>query len=424
MTIFDTLKAAFKKRSRQPLLEKYTLHTVPTLASVITPHQDDGIGAVDIICSYFASLSLKVYSSRKKSELTDHWFSALIRSPNEDDVPFHFFYQLAHDYLCKGKALIYIYTDSATDTPTALFRIPPDEVIIYRDEGMEKKFIYRRKELTRKNILHIPSRFGFDGTDGKSIFSVNGETFTTFAELNRQLRDSTKDYALVGDRPVIDATESFEALTSEQQDAIRDKFIAEYSGVENMSKPIVLSGGMKLASMKGAPISQREQQFSENRRAQKETIAEIFSIPKGFFGGETNLDLEAMHILLLDGAIRPIALTFQQYFNKLLDRFDRGKTYTAFNFNSLLRTSLAARVDSYSKQLANSALTPNEIRQMEGRPASSDDAGDNLFIPANLIPLRKEQIEAYLASSRLKLKEAEQQESEEQGLLPIGDDKK
>lgn len=61
---------------------------------------------------------------------------------------------------------------------------------------------------------------------------------------------------------------------------------------------------------------------------------------------------------------------------------------------------------------------------MEGRPASSDDAGDNLFIPANLIPLRKEQIEAYLASSRLKLKEAERLESEEQGLLPIGDDKK
>lgn len=427
MNPFNFFKNKRNTQKRGNQLANYTLHSIPTLASVLSGPEDDGIGAIDLIASYFASLSLKVYSAKNNKVINDHWLAALIKNPNMDDIQFNFFYQIAYDYLNAGNVYLFIYIDRDSGKPTSIFRLPPNEVTVYRNESRHKVFKHKDKEYTSKNIIHIPSRFSFDGTKGKSIFRKHAETFDTFSDLNSQLKKSATNFAVEGDRPVLDISEAFDNVTDEQADAFRDKFIREYSGVENVSKPVVLKKGFKLTSLKGAPLSQREQQFFENRKEQKEIINDIFGVPKGFNGGETTLDLEALHILFLGNAIRPIALTVAQYFNKLLDRFDFGKSYVKFNFNSLLRTSLQSRIDSYSKQLGNGILTPNEIRGLEGMPPTLDDAGDNLFIPANLLPLKKDIVDSFLASSRLKLAELQKQTEEwgkEKKILNLGDDKK
>jgi len=414
----SSIKSFFKFKKRDAGVPLHTVfHQAPTLHDILYSTPEDGIGALDLVCSYFASTSLKVYSARNKTVLDKHWFSMLIKSPNDEDIPFQFLYQAAKDYLVAGNVYIYIYVDYTTGKPCALFRLPAREVSTVRNERNQKVFTYRNQSYTSKQILHIPSRYGFDGTVGRSIFAVNAGTFDILGKLNDQLRSSTK--AIIGDRPILDISERYSDVSDEQAGYFRDKFIKEYSGVENASKPIVVNKGVKVSSLKGTPLSQKDQQFFENRNDQKKAICELFGVPVGFFGGETNFDIESMHILLLDNAIRPLALSFSQYFNKLLDRYDFGKSYVEFNFNSLLRTSLQARIESYSKQLTNGMLSPNEIRELEGRPPTQDDSGDNLFIPSNIIPVRKEQIEAYLASSRLKLKEMEEKEN-----LDLGDDKK
>ena len=425
MKFFDMLKNTFAKRNIAGL-ERYTLHSVPTLASLVKSQEDDGIGSLDLIAAYFASLSLKVFRSRNNKQDEEHWFAYLIRNPNPDEVQFNFFYQIAYDYLKYGNVFIYLHIDPKEGRPTAMFRLPPNETYVKRGDDLQKTFTYHGKTYTAKNVLHIPSRFCYNGTKGKSIFEAHAKTFDIFGDLNAQLQKSTQNYAVEGDRPVLDISEKFDNVSDEQAYAFRDKFIHEYSGSENVSKPIVLLKGLKLSSLKGSPLSQREQQFFENRKEQKEIVNEIFGVPQGFTGGDTKFDIEALHILFLGNAIRPIALTVAQYFNKMLDRFDFGKSYVEFNFNTLLRTSLQSRIDSYMKQLGNAVLTPNEIRSLEGRPATKDEAGDNLFIPANLIPLQKEIVDAYLASSRLKLAEAQEKagEENEKKEQKIGDDKK
>ena len=431
MNFFEVLKNKIKNRHGKNVnvLQRYNINARPTITSILSNNADDGVGGIDLIASHFASLSLKVYNSKNGREKGDHWLTALIKNPNIDDVQFVFFYNIAYDYLTAGNVYIYIYIDRETGRPTSFFRLPPSEVTVLRDEQKQKIFIHAGKQYTAKNILHIPSRHHYDNTKGQSIFKAHAETFDTLNDLNDQLRKSANNFAVEGDRPVLDISEKFENVTDAQAEAFRDKFISDYSGPENVSKPIVLMKGLKLASLKGAPLSQREQQFFENRKEQKETINDILGIPQGFNGGQTTLDLEALHILFLGNAIRPIALTVSQYFNKLLDRFDFGKTYVEFNFNSLLRTGIQTRIESYAKQLGNGILTPNEIRALEGMPATKDGAGENLFIPANLIPLQEDIINAFLASSRLKLAEAEQKKSEndeknEKNLINLGDDKK
>jgi hypothetical protein len=50
-------------------------------------------------------------------------------------------------------------------------------------------------------------------------------------------------------------------------------------------------------------------------------------------------------------------------------------------------------------------LTPNEIRAKEG--LSELPAGNDVFIPGNLIPLREEVLNAMMGSAKLKVKELE-----------------
>ena len=425
MNIKDFFKG-FSRRKSNHNLDKYTLNSVPTLASILGSQEDDGISALDLVASYFASLSLKVYERKNNRHISNHWFTELIRNPNIDDIQFDFFYRIAYDYLKSGNVFLYVYLESKSGMPVSLFRLPPEEVSVTRNEHKQKVFTHKGTQYSAHNILHIPSRFCFDGTVGKSIFKTHAQTFDTFYNLNSQLKKAATNYAVEGDRPVLDISEKFDNVSDEQARTFRDSFIHEYSGSENVSKPIVLMKGLKLSSLKGSPLSQREQQFFENRKEQKDIIADIFGIPKGFTGGETHFSLEDLHILLLGNAIRPIALTVSQYFNKLLDRFDGGTSYVEFNFNSLLRTSLQTRIDSYAKQLGNAVLTPNEIRVLEGLPETRDDSGDNLFIPANLLPLQKEIVDAFLASSRQKIEAMQnaQPQQEEKDMLNVGDDKK
>jgi hypothetical protein len=66
--------------------------------------------------------------------------------------------------------------------------------------------------------------------------------------------------------------------------------------------------------------------------------------------------------------------------------------------------------------------SPNETRKRENLPPIAEKAGDTLFIPANLMPLKDAQIDALLASARLKLEGVNNAEFH-QDHPSIGDDK-
>lgn len=62
-----------------------------------------------------------------------------------------------------------------------------------------------------------------------------------------------------------------------------------------------------------------------------------------------------------------------------------------FDFDSLLRTDLVSRMDSYNKGVNGGILKPNEAREMEGLPPAA--GGDRLYLngtltPAGIVPMR------------------------------------
>jgi hypothetical protein len=112
-------------------------------------------------------------------------------------------------------------------------------------------------------------------------------------------------------------------------------------------------------------------------------------------GKSANLDIENLFTLLTEFAIKPLAIQLQESINLLIE----DNCYFKFNFHGLLKVALSKRVDAYAKQIGNGILSPNEVREKENLPPI--EAGDNFFMPANLIPLNNETINAYMAKQKL-----------------------
>jgi hypothetical protein len=55
--------------------------------------------------------------------------------------------------------------------------------------------------------------------------------------------------------------------------------------------------------------------------------------------------------------------------------------------DNLLRGDATARSNFYTKMFASAGITPNEQRERENLPLSTDPNADKLFVPANLVPI-------------------------------------
>jgi len=356
--------------------------------------------AIDLIASAMANLQGEFFNKATKQALKEHNLRELIDNPNYDETRFTFFYNSVKDYF-NGNAYWYKY-DNDEGRVIALFRLNPNDVRVRRNSYNQKVFIHRGMEYTSEKILHIPSRFGYDGLVGKSIFTVCGQIFANTTELDAFLSNSFNNN--VGNRLIIDITKEFPTATEEQIQSLRNKFQQNYTGVKNAGKPLIKVGKIEYDKIETDYKDNRANQLIENRQFQEKEISKLFGVPLALLtGGEKEKDIESLYILFIENAIRPVATIFEQSINKLIPASERGRIGFEYSYNSLLKTSLTTRIDTYSKQFMNGILTTNEIRRKENLPET--EAGDTLFVPANLMPLREDVINAYMAGAKLKLEQ-------------------
>ena len=251
--------------------------------------------------------------------------------------------------------------------------------------------------------MHIPSRFGYDGKIGHSIFVEANKAFDTASSLETYT-DNTFNNNL-GKRLIIDIEKAYPDASDEDMAEIRQKYIDNYGGVKNASKPIVKSGKINFETIDTGTSNNQTNQLTESKEYQTKVISLMFGIPPQMLIGGA-MDLETTTTLYLSNAIEPIVKAFEESFQKLFNISDKERFYIEFNRNSVMRTSLLQKIDSYTKQINYGLLTPNEVRAKEN--LSSIEAGDCSFIPANLMPLTKENIDAYMAKSKIEIENAEQ----------------
>lgn len=402
MKIFG--KTFFEKRSAYPfgaqmMPPEYAFGYGTTTGSIRS--DATSLAAIDLICNAIAGLSVDVYDKDNRDKQEGYFLQSLLKHPNADETKSLFYYQLAHDYF-EGNVFIYKYVDNTTGEILSIFRLDPTKVTVERNSQNQKVFTYNGYTYSNYNILHIPSRFLYDGIRGYSIYDYAKSVFN----LNKEIDDfvNTAYNNSLGKRLVIDISNAFPNATIEEIEAIRQKYVSSYTGSVNAAKPIVKSNKVEMSSIDSGLADNRASQLIENRAFQESEIGKMFPIALQILKGENSYgNIEGLYTMFMDTCLKPICNQFQEYFSKMLPLVDRDRLYVEYNYNSILKTDLATRIETYSKQLNNGILSLNEIRQKENLPPLEDKiAGDTHFVASNLMPARADVIDAYMASAKLK----------------------
>lgn len=357
----------------------------------VTEQDGTSFACLDRLASEFASLNYAVYDDKSRQKKRTHWAYSLLSQPNLEDSHFNFFYQSAIDYFNGGCFWLKSFVNGEL---TSLFRINPKSVTISRDtESGKRIFNTNGMIFTNEQIVYIPSRFNYSTlTGGASIFDAAKATFDTSHSLESYTQSSFAN-GVLGKRIVIDASAALPDMTEKQARILKDSFQAEYAGPQNASRPLLKKKGIEYSEL-GATADNRGAELSENRRFQEHEIAKIFGVPEGLLNVSKDTNLENVFTLFCEFGIRPIATQFTEAINSLLD----DDVYFEFDYNGIMKVSLQQRIDAYSKQINNGLLSPNEARAKESLPPI--EAGDNHFMPVNMMPLNDETIEAYMAKQK------------------------
>jgi HK97 family phage portal protein len=304
--VFDFLK----RRKKGPI--KYA--TFLSGYDSLTGSDSTSFAAIDLICGSLASLGFDFYNYFNR-EKTEHSLKELLKDPNREDTRFLFFYNSAKDYFHSGN--VYWYKYDIDGEIVSLFRINPNDVRAQRDSVTnEKLFYYNGGVYTGEKILHIPSRFGYNGLVGDSIFSVCADIFKGASNLDLYVKNSFNN--AVGKRLVIDVSQGNTDMTNEQIDELKAKFIRDYGTVNNAGVPLVKRKGTDYQSVDGGMYDNRAQQLAENRKFQEREIAKLLRVPVELLNGDGK-DIESLYILFLDNAVRPLVASFEQAINEAVE---------------------------------------------------------------------------------------------------------
>ncbi len=383
------------KRAKNPprIVRDYTSGNTSLVAQDST-----AFACIDKIASSFAMLNYAVYDVHTRQKCPRAHIMNVLREPNLEERHFNFFYQSAVDYF-NGGCYWLKFLDGAEIV--SLFRLAPHEVTERRNElSREREYLYNGKVYSSREVLFIPSRFGYSTLrGGQSIFKAASSVFDTAQDLEEYTQSAFSN-GTIGRRLVIDVQGAFPNITEEQAAELRNSFAASYGGAANAGKPLLKKKGFEFSEL-GTNVDNRSQELLKNREFQEHEIAKVFGIPEGILKTTADTNLENTFTVFNEFALRPLALQFQEAINSMLDE---DRHYFEFDFNGVMKVSLASRIDAYIKQINNGLLSPNEARLKENLPPI--EAGDTHFMPANMMPLNDETIAAYMAKQKNEAAEA------------------
>jgi len=380
--------------------------------------------AIDMIASSMANLTGNFYNRRTRQALpSNHTLHDLLEYPNADETRFQFMYGSVVDYFNEGNVFWYKYTNE-DGIITSLFRMDPTKVTLKRNGMNQKVFTYNGNEYKSDKILHIPSRHGYDGLKGKSIFSECDNIFRLSNELDDFVNNSFSNN--IGNRLIIDISKFIDDASKEDIRDIKADFMQNYTGIKNAGRPLVKHNGIEYSNIETKTPTNQASQLMENRQHQEKEIAKLFGIPLTLLNGSETSNVETIYTLYIESAIRPLATQFEQAINRLIFSHQRSRLYFEYSYNSLMKTSLNDRIAAYARQMQIGILSINEIRAKEN--LTPIEAGDTHWISTNMMPVTPEIRDSYMSKAKLTQLQYEQALNESMpGMdgdhLPMGDDK-
>jgi len=398
MSIFTTIfrwlggNANTQRTGSQPINPASNVHDSTPPINVDGAMQVSTVWAcVTLLSETISSLPLMVYQSDaggNREVFQDRLYKILHDSPNRRQTSQEFWEQMLLNYFLRGNAYAKVQRDSR-GAVLSLWPLSADQIdVVVLDDG---SIVYRYMENTaqpqeiiflEKDILHIKgpgngvvgmSRLDYMRSSVRLAINAQDHTNETFKKNAR--------------RPGI--LMSSEVLTDAQRVALKKNFSDIAIGTEK--ELYILEAQFKFDPLGMSPA---DIQLLESRQFSVQDLARWFGVPSVLIndtGETTNLGSSTAQII--DGfyrlTLRPQLERIEQAIMKrVLTASQRaGNVTVEFNLDALLRSSLAERMDIYSKGVQNGIYNRNEPRKRENlKPYAG---GEIYTAQVNLMPVDK-----------------------------------
>ena len=336
-------------------------------------------------------LSLKVYKERE--EYKEHELYYLLKyKPNPLMNSINFWKCIEAQRTLKGNAYAYIERNKKGQV-TGIYPIDSDNVTKVIDDNnflsslskvwyivIDNKGI--KHKLYSDEILHFIGDITLDGLIGIASLEYlkctveNGRATQEFVNKFFKNGLSTKGVIqYVGD------------LDEKAKRTFRKEFESMSNGLENAHSVSLLPLGYQFQPLS---LSMADAQFLENSKLTKREIAAAFGmksyhlndLERATFNNLTEQQKD-FYIFILQPSLTNYEQEMQ---DKLFSQYETLKDVRVeFNVDTILRSDIKTRYESYRIGIQSGFLSPNEVRKKENLPAK--EGGDELLANGNMIPI-------------------------------------
>ncbi|TPE21316.1 phage portal protein [Clostridium perfringens] len=336
-------------------------------------------------------LSLKVYKERE--EYKEHELYYLLKyKPNPLMNSINFWKCIEAQRTLKGNAYAYIERNKKGQV-TGIYPIDSDNVTKVIDDNnflsslskvwyivIDNKGI--KHKLYSDEILHFIGDITLDGLIGIAPLEYlkctveNGRATQEFVNKFFKNGLSTKGVIqYVGD------------LDEKAKRTFRKEFESMSNGLENAHSVSLLPLGYQFQPLS---LSMADAQFLENSKLTKREIAAAFGMKSYHLNDLERATFNNLTEQQKDFYITTLQPSLTNYEQEMQDKlFSQYETLkdvrVEFNVDTILRSDIKTRYESYRIGIQSGFLSPNEVRKKENLPAK--EGGDELLANGNMIPI-------------------------------------
>lgn len=344
-------------------------------------------GCYRVLCGTVGSVPWPVYIEDKngtRTKATDHWLYPLLHdSPNAYMTSMEFREAMMLNYLSRGNA----YAEKV-GLGKRIVSLNPLRADLMTPKILGGQFVYEFRGLRGQvktyqpdQIVHVKN-FSLDGLVGISPIRENAIRNAHYTEnygANFMRNQGRPSGVVESDKPKPKDPDFLERWKSDW---------AKIFGGDNAGGTAYLSDG---ATYKPISISPEDAQYLETRKLNAASIAgEIFGVPLNMLGHTdktaTYASAEQFDIQFVKHTVRPLAVRFEQAFNKsLLSK--EPNVFSELDLDALQRGDSKTQADYFATLVAHGIMARNEPRRKLNLPEIP--YADKLTVQANMVDLDK-----------------------------------
>jgi HK97 family phage portal protein len=319
---------------------------------------------------------LEVDGNTKQHALSHRNYDLFASEPNEFQTWYAFMVHLVSQALTHGNGYAKINRNDFGKIISIQSLDNSECSPYYMRNGVEHfLYYYVHGKITEKSdIIHIKC-IGSDGVVGKSPIEVARDV------VKGGLSQQTFTSALYDNGLNLQgALETPGKLSEPALVRLRNQFL-RFKGAKNSNDTIILEEGLQYKPISIRPI---DAQFVESKKFTIEDIGRMYGVPLHKLGNldrSTNNNIEHQDLEFYKGCISAWEEQIEQEFNKkLLIRTEKRRFKHEFDNSKLLRTDLKSRSEWLNSLFTKGAVSPNEIRVIEGLNPINNTKMDDTYM--------------------------------------------